>query len=118
MRFLAFLSFPLSILLKLSLLSLLFLVLGGPSVIDNTRASNYTNGTICEGSYYRGGAERNDVLMFMCKDPKTGRIQKVNCKNPPKSIMPPKDRPTVMTMAELKKACGLLDGMEDTDMNG
>ena len=118
MRFLAFLSFPLSILLKLSSLSLLFLVLGGPSIIDNTRASNYTNGTICEGSYYRGGAERNDVLMFMCKDPKTGKTQKVQCKKPPKSIMPPKDRPTVMTMAKLKKACGLLDGMEDTDMNG
>ena len=54
MKLLAVLSSPILVLLKLSLLSLLFLVLGGPSVIDNTRASNYTNGTICEGSYYRG----------------------------------------------------------------
>ena len=100
MKLPVFLSSPLSFLLKLSLLSLLFLVLGGPSVIDNTRASNYTNGTICEGSYYRGGADRNDVLMFMCKDPKTGRTEKVKCKKPPKQKLPPK-----MTMAELKKAC-------------
>ncbi len=111
MRFLAVLSFPLSILLKLSLLSLLFLVLGGPSVIDNTRAVGYANGTICEG--YQGGADKTDVLMFMCKDPKTGKTQRVKCKNPPKQRMPSK-----VAMAELDKACGLLDGLEDTDSNG
>ena len=56
--------------------------------------------------------------IYACKDPKTGKTQMLKCKNPSKSMMPPKDRPTVMTMAKLNKACGLLDGMEDTDMNG
>ena len=37
---------------------------------------------------------------WSCKDPKTGRTEKVKCKNPPKQKLPPK-----MTMAELKKAC-------------
>ena len=50
---------------------------------------------------------------FQCTDPKTGNTQKVKCKNPPKQKMPPK-----MTMAKLKKACGLLDGLEDIDSNG
>ena len=50
---------------------------------------------------------------WSCKDPKTGKTQMVKCKNPPKQIMPPKDRPTVMAMAKLKKACRLLDGLED-----
>ena len=53
-----------------------------------------------------------------CKDPKTGKTQMLKCKTPPKQIMPPKDRPTVMTMAELKKTCGLLDGFEGIDING
>ena len=50
---------------------------------------------------------------WSCKDPKTGRTETVKCKNPPKQKMPPK-----MTMAKLKKACGLLDGLEDIDSNG
>ena len=56
--------------------------------------------------------------IYACKDPKTGKTQMLKCKTPPKQIMPPKDRPTVMTIAELKKACGLLDGLEDIDTNG
>ena len=69
------------------------------------------------------GSDRSQVsqpgqFIFRCKDPKTGRIEKVKCKKPLKQIMPPKDRPTVMTMAKLKKACGLLDGLEDIDTNG
>ena len=50
---------------------------------------------------------------WSCKDPKTGKTQILSCKTPHKQIMPPKDRPTVMTMAKLKKACRLLDGLED-----
>ena len=51
------------------------------------------------------GSDRSQVsqpgqFIFRCKDPKTGRIEKVKCKNPPKQKLPPK-----MTMAELKKAC-------------
>ena len=42
----------------------------------------------------------------------------VQCKNPLKSIMPPEDRPTVMTTVKLKKACRLLDGLEGIDGNG
>ena len=55
---------------------------------------------------------------WSCKDPNTGKTQVLKCKKPLKQIMPPKDRPTVMTMAKLKKACGLLDGLEDIDSNG
>ena len=50
---------------------------------------------------------------WFCKDPKTGKTQILRCKTPHKQIMPPKDRPTVMTMAKLKKACRILDGLED-----
>ena len=54
---------------------------------------------------------------WSCKDPKTGKTQMLKCKKPPKQIMPPKDRPTVMTIAKLKKACRLVDGLEDIDIN-
>ena len=56
--------------------------------------------------------------LWSCKNAKTGNTLRVRCKNPSKSMMPPKDGPTVMTMAKLKKACGLLDGLEDIDTNG
>ena len=56
--------------------------------------------------------------MFMCKDFTNGKTRMVQRKNPPKSTMPPEDRPTVMTMAKLKKACRLLDGLEGIDGNG
>ena len=56
---------------------------------------------------FAGGADaqcdplvRGAPSSWSCKDPKTGRTEKVKCKNPPKQKMPPK-----MTMAELKKAC-------------
>ena len=44
---------------------------------------------------------------WSCKDPKTGKTLRVKCKILPKQKMPPK-----MTMAKLKKACRLLDGLE------
>ena len=49
----------------------------------------------CDATYVRGAPSS-----WSCKDPKTGRTEKVKCKNPPKQKLPPK-----MTMAELKKAC-------------
>ena len=52
--------------------------------------------------------------LWSCKNAKTGNTLRVRCKNPSMSIMPPKDRPT----AKLKKACGLLDGLEDIETNG
>ena len=109
MRFLAVLSFPLSIFLKLSLLSLLFLVLGGPSVIDNTRAVDFT-GTEAKCQFE---SEGSSGPIYECKDPKTGKTQMLRCKNPPKQKLRPK-----IAQAELEESCGLLDGMEDTDMNG
>ena len=39
---------------------------------------------------------------FQCKDPKTGKTQKVQCKTPPKQKLPDK-----VTLAELDKACSL-----------
>ena len=76
----------------------------------------YSGGGVitCNSDGYVRGAPSS----WSCKDPKTGRTEKVKCKKPLKQIMPPKDRPTVMTMAKLKKACGLLDGLEDIDSNG
>jgi hypothetical protein len=54
---------------------------------------------ICDDGYSGGGNVRG-APSWSCKDPKTGRTEKVKCKNPPKQKLPPK-----MTMAELKKAC-------------
>ena len=62
---------------------------------------------------YEGYGNVRGATSWLCKDPKTGRTERVKCKNPPKQEMPPK-----MTMAKLKKACGLLDGLEDIDSNG
>ena len=39
---------------------------------------------------------------FQCKDPKTGKIQKVQCKTRPKQKLPDK-----VTLAALNKACSL-----------
>ena len=39
---------------------------------------------------------------FRCKDPKTGKTQKVQCKTPPKQKLPDN-----VTLAELDKACSL-----------
>ena len=39
---------------------------------------------------------------FQCKDPKTGKTQKVQCKTPPKQKLSDK-----VTLAELDKACSL-----------
>ena len=113
MKLLALLSSPLPIFLKLSLLPLLFLVLGGPSVIDNTRAVDFT-GTEAKCQFK---SEGSSGPIYECKDPKTGKTHMLRCKNPPKSIMPPKDRPTVMAIAKLE-GCRLLDGLEDIDKNG
>ena len=54
-----------------------------------------------------GGADRNDVLMFMCKDPKTGKTQKVQCKTPPKQKLSDPDK---VTLAELEEVCGIQTG--------
>ena len=58
----------------------------------------YSGGGVitCNSDGYVRGAPSS----WSCKDPKTGRIEKVKCKNPPKQKLPPK-----ITMAELKKAC-------------
>ena len=40
---------------------------------------------------------------WSCKDPKTGKTQKVQCKKPPKQKLPPK-----LSMAELDEACGIV----------
>ena len=56
---------------------------------------------------FEGGADaqcdplvRGAPSFWSCKDPKTGRTEKVKCKNPPKQKLQP-----IMTMSELKKAC-------------
>ncbi len=43
--------------------------------------------------------------LWSCKNAKTGKTLRVKCENPSKSMMPPKNTPTVITMAKLKKAC-------------
>ena len=54
--------------------------------------------------------DKNDVPgkkarpTYTCKDLKTGKKEKVQCKNPPKQKLPPK-----LSMAQLAEVCGLLD---------
>ena len=43
--------------------------------------------------------------IYACKDPKTSKTQKVQCKKPPKQKLPPK-----ITLAELDEICGILTG--------
>ena len=64
-----------------------------------------------------GGEDRKDICtdddindvpgkkarpIYTCKDPKTGKKEKVQCMNPPKQKLPPK-----ITLAELEQACSL-----------
>ena len=43
----------------------------------------------------------------MCKDPKTGETQKVQCKIPPKQRL---SDPDEVTLAELEEVCGIQTG--------
>ena len=43
--------------------------------------------------------------IYTCKDPKTGKTEKVQCMNPPKQKLPPK-----ITLAELDEICGIQTG--------
>ena len=55
----------------------------------------------CDQGFIAGGNVR-DATAWSCKDPKTGKTQKVQCKKPPKQKIPDK-----VTLAELDEACSL-----------
>ena len=95
MRFLA------DFLRRLSLLCLLFMVLGGPSVVDSDRAVNFT-ATSAKCQFKSKGPSGP---IYACKDPKTGKTQEVKCKTPPKQKLPPK-----ITLGELEQICGYVTG--------
>ena len=82
-------------------------------VVSGAVADSYTKSTksgredrkdICTGD----DDDLNDVPgkkappIYTCKDPKTGKTQKVQCKKPPKQKIPDK-----VTLAELDEACSL-----------
>ena len=52
-----------------------------------------------------GEVERRPT--FQCKDPRTGETQKLQCKTPPKQKLSDPDN---VTLAELKKVCGIQTG--------
>ena len=97
MRFLAdFLRRP-------SLLCLLFMVLGGPSVVDSDRAVNFT-ATSAKCQFKSKGPSGP---IYACKDPKTGKTQKVECQlsgNNNGDIHAQK-MPKQLSGAELQKLC-------------
>ena len=85
----------------LSALIAVFIVSGAMA----QKAPSYSCTSTGHGTGDLTGSDRSQVsqpgqFIFRCKDPKTGRTERVKCKNPPKQKLPPK-----MTMAELKKAC-------------
>ena len=78
MRFLAdFLRRP-------SLLCLLFMVLGGPSVVDSDRAVNFT-ATSAKCQFKSKGPSGP---IYACKDLKTVKVVSIECKVPPATKMP------------------------------
>ena len=90
MRFLAdFLRRP-------SLLCLLFMVLGGPSVVDSDRAVNFT-ATSAKCQFKSKGPSGP---IYACKDLKTGKVVSIECKVPPKMKTPEQ-----LSGAELKELC-------------
>ena len=52
---------------------------------------------------YEGYGNVRGATSWSCKDTKTGKTQKVQCKNPPKQKLPQK-----LSMAELHEACGIV----------
>ena len=52
-----------------------------------------------------GEVERRPT--FQCKDPRSGEIQKVQCKTPPKQKL---SDPDEVTLAELEAVCGIQTG--------
>ena len=94
MRFLAdFLRRP-------SLLCLLFMVLGGPSVVDSDRAVNFT-ATSAKCQFKSKGPSGP---IYACKDLKTGKVASIECKVPPnKAQMMPRE----MSFTELADVCSL-----------
>ena len=81
---------------RLSLLCLLFMVLGGPSVVDSGRAVNFTD-TSAKCQFKSKGPSGP---IYACKDLKTGKVVSIECKVPPAMKMP-KELPG----SELQKIC-------------
>ena len=72
------------------------------SYIESTKTGREDRKDICTDD------DKNDVPgkkappIYTCKDPKTGKTEKVQCMNPPKQRLPDK-----VTLAELDEACSL-----------
>ena len=90
MRFLA------DFLRRLSLLCLLFMVLGGPSVVDSDRAVNFT-ATSAKCQFKSKGPSGP---IYACKDLKTGKVVSIECEVPPAMKMPKE-----LSGSELQKIC-------------
>ena len=103
MRFLA------DFLRRLSLLCLLFIVLGGPSVVDSGRALNVTD-TNAKCQFRSAGAAGP---IYACKDPRTGKVFGIECKVPPGVKMPKQ-----VSGAELQNGHGRMYYVQDGRNDG
>ena len=87
-------------------LTVVFVVSGAvaDSYIESTKSGREDRKDICTGD----DDDLNDVPgkkappIYTCKDPKTGKTEKVQCMNPPKQKLPDK-----VTLAALDEACSL-----------
>ena len=72
------------------------------SYIESTKTGREDRKDICTDDDTNDVPGKKAPPIYTCKDPKTGKTEKVQCMNPPKQKLPDK-----VTLAELDEACSL-----------
>ena len=72
------------------------------SYIESTKTGREDRKDICTDDDTNDVPGKKAPPIYTCKDPKTGKTEKVHCMNPPKQKLPDK-----VTLAELDEACSL-----------
>ena len=72
------------------------------SYIESTKTGREDRNHICTDDDTNDVPGKKAPPIYICKDPKTGKTEKVQCMNPPKQKLPDK-----VTLAELDEACSL-----------
>ena len=72
------------------------------SYIESTKTGREDRKDICTDDDTNDVPGKKSPPIYTCKDPKTGKTEKVQCMNPPKQKLPDK-----VTLAELDEACSL-----------
>ena len=70
--------------------------------IESTKTGREDRKDICTDDDTNDVPGKKAPPIYTCKDPKTGKTEKVQCMNPPKQKLPDK-----VTLAELDEACSL-----------